>query len=186
MTETLKSPPTPLFQRGENPASHLEATFRQIAATRMAGVGLLNPALEVEAIGFRPLGDDWLGVLITPWFMNLICMPGAAADGEAPSSGTRQDMDLPSGSYEFLTAHEDELGPYLTSSLFSPMSDFTDMDQARQVATEALAELFTPAASPPPAPEAPPAEPVGLIAKLERPVSRRGFLSALLGPARRP
>ena len=31
----------------------------------------VNPALAVEAVGFRPWEDHWLGVMVTPWFMNL-------------------------------------------------------------------------------------------------------------------
>jgi [NiFe] hydrogenase assembly HybE family chaperone len=190
MTSTEKSPPPPLYKRGENPTTTLEAVFRHIAATRMAGVAILNPALEVEAVGFRNWRDDWVGVLITPWFMNLICLPGPASAWESRSSGSKQDVDLPSGSYEFLAAHEDELGAYLTSSLFSPMFDFQSMDQAREVAQASLAEMFTPAQaeaaepghvpSPVPPAVATPTPPVGLIAKLDQPVSRRGFFSAFL------
>jgi hypothetical protein len=29
-----------------------------------------------EAVGFRHWRDGWYGVLITPWFMNLIGLPG--------------------------------------------------------------------------------------------------------------
>jgi [NiFe] hydrogenase assembly HybE family chaperone len=187
---TDESPPAPLLQRGVNPAASLEAVFRHIAATRMAGVSILNPALDVEAVGFRLLRDDWVGVLVTPWFMSLICLPGPASAWEPRSSGSKQDVELPSGSYEFLTAHEDELGAYLTSSLFSPMFEFQNMEQARDVATAALAEMFAPAqaeaakpeAVPAPAPlvAAAPTPPVGLVAKLEQPVSRRGFFSAFL------
>jgi hypothetical protein len=50
------------------------------------------------------------------------------------------------------------------------------MDRARAVAAASLEEIFTPA---PPAPAPPP---VGLTAKLEQPVSRRGFFGALLRP----
>lgn len=153
----------------------LTAAFHHIAATRMAGVALVNPALDVETIGFRDVGDDCVGVLITPWCMNLVSLPGAGADWANWGSGTRHALALPSGDYEFLTAHEDAIGPYLTSSLFSPMFDFGNMDQAREVAHAVLAEIFTPAT---PAPPMAPAQ--GLSAKLEQPVSRRGFFSALL------
>lgn len=167
----------------DNPAPQLEAVFEHIAATRMNGVAILNPALRVEAIGFRRWGDDWVGVLITPWFMSLICLPGPSAAWENPSSGTGRDVELPSGICEFLTAHEDELGAYLTSSLFSPMFEFPDMTRAREVAVAILAEVFTPAgpAVVPPAPT-----PVGLSAKLEQPLSRRGFLGAFLRPGEKP
>lgn len=158
------------------PALRLESVFRHIAATRMAGVAILNPALEVEAVGFRRWENEWVGVLITPWFMSLICLPSPVSTWYDLSSGSKRDRELPAGSYEFLTAFEEELGPYLTSSLFSPMFDFQTMDQAREVASAVLAEVFTPAA-----PAAPPA-PQGLVAKLDQPVSRRGFFGALLRP----
>ncbi|MDD5390257.1 MAG: [NiFe]-hydrogenase assembly chaperone HybE [Gallionellaceae bacterium] len=189
MTTEAKSPPspplekgganpplTPLWERGKSPSSTLEAVFRQIAATRMAGVSLLNPALEVEAVGFQQWREDWVGVLITPWFMSLICLPGPDSLFEPLSSGSKQDVPLPSGDYEFLSAHEDALGHYLTSSLFSPMFEFPDMARAREVAEAVLAEVFKPAEVIPPTP------PVGLTEKLEQPMSRRGFFGALLRP----
>lgn len=163
-----------------SPSDRLEATFRHIAATRMAGMAMVNPALAVEAVGFRALGQDWVGVLITPWSMNLLCLPGPDTEWKEAPSGTKKELELPSGAYEFLTAHEDALGPYLTSSLFSPMFDFADMDQARAVATAALSEVFTSQAPEMPAPPLP-----GLTTKLEQPVSRRGFLGAFLGQGNR-
>lgn len=162
-----------------DPSCRLQAAFRHIADTRMAGMAMVNPALAVEAVGIRPWNGDWVGVLITPWSMNLICLPATDAEWEALPSGTKREVELPSGSYEFLTAHEDALGPYLTSSLFSPMFDFSDMGQARAVATAVLDEIFAPQAQ-----ESAPA-PV-LTTKLEQPVSRRGFLGAFLGQGNPP
>ncbi|MBI5331254.1 MAG: [NiFe]-hydrogenase assembly chaperone HybE [Betaproteobacteria bacterium] len=162
-------------QEGFRPASPdaLVAGFRHIAATRMTGVSLVNPALRVEAVGFREINGYTVGVLITPWCMNLIGLPGAETEWMARGSGTKHDLTLPSGDYEFLTAHEDNLGPYLSASLFSPLFEFGDMDQARAVAQAVLAEIFNP-----PGPEP---LPQGFSAKLDQPVSRRGFLGALLG-----
>ena len=36
----------------------------------MQGLAIVNPALEVEAVGFAPWQDHWLGVMVTPWFMS--------------------------------------------------------------------------------------------------------------------
>jgi [NiFe] hydrogenase assembly HybE family chaperone len=162
-------------ERALDPSERLETVFKRIAATRMAGVGLLNPVLAVEAVGFRSWNDKWVGVLVTPWFMSLICLPSQPSSWEDPCSGCARDLELPAGTYEFLTAHEEELGPYLTSSLFSPMFEFQDMDQAREAAAAVLEEVFTPVPPTAPTPQA------GLAAKLEQPASRRGFLGALLG-----
>lgn len=153
----------------------LEAAFRHIAATRMRDMPLCNPALRVEAIGFREWRNDRVGVLITPWSMNLICLPGPDTLWQPASSGSTQRLPLPSGDYDFMNAHEDAIGAYLSSSLFSPMFEFSDMAQARAVAEAVLAEAFT-AAQPEPA--IAPAE--SMTEKLDKPISRRGFLGVLL------
>lgn len=162
------------------PARRLEAAFHQIAVTHMAGVPILNPQLRVEAVGFREWRGHNLGVLITPWFMNLICLPSAPGGGEKLASGSKQDMTLPSGEYEFLTAWEESLGPYLTSSLFSPMFEFPDQDLARKVALAVLREIFTPAQA------GGAAAPERFSGKREAPTSRRAFLSTFLPRERRP
>ena len=55
----------------------LEAVFRSVAATRMKGIPLLHCGLRVEAVGFAPEPDGVMasGVLVTPWFMNLLRLP---------------------------------------------------------------------------------------------------------------
>ncbi len=168
----------------------LAEVFRRIAATRMVGMPILNPALEVEAIGFRPWRDVSVGVLITPWFMSLICLPGRSSRWAECPSGSTRELELPSASYELLTASEESLGPYLTGSLFSPMFAFEDMEQARSVASSILDQVFK-------APEAGaesgsefgqgldrgPGPGGGAV--LQRPLSRRGFLGSLLVPGGR-
>jgi [NiFe] hydrogenase assembly HybE family chaperone len=160
-----------------NPGPRLEAVFRAIAATRMAGVPIVNPALAVEAVGFRIHDGRWMGVLITPWFMNLIALPAAADDWAGQPSGTPRRLTLPVGEVKFLHAHEDALGPYLSHSLFSPMGQFADPPAARAVADEVLQRLFDPAWAELSLKDAAAVEPAS---GLEKPLSRRGFLTALL------
>lgn len=137
-----------------NPSALLQATFEHIAATRMADVPILNPALQVEAVGFQPWQEGWLGVLITPWFMNLLFLPPAGQPRIA--TGKKLHFQLPSGDYEFLASEEDRLGPYLASSLFSPMHEFANPDDARAVAEAVMAEVMrAPDASTTPAADQP-------------------------------
>jgi len=53
-------------------AAALEARFGDIAATRMRGVPVLHEGLAVQAVGFEAVDDGLVGVLVTPWFMNLV------------------------------------------------------------------------------------------------------------------
>ena len=61
-------------------AAELEAAFARIHRERMADVPILNEALRVEAVGFVARGDEALGVLVTPWFMNLMLVPAAGSE----------------------------------------------------------------------------------------------------------
>lgn len=123
----------------------LVQVFRHIAATRMAGIPIVNPALHVEAVGFeRERGPDdgetgWLGVLVTPWCMNLLWWPDDGA--HACAVGDERVHDFGESSYTFIGAREDALGAFEMCSLFSPMNDFGDPHTARLVAEHALRTL---------------------------------------------
>jgi [NiFe] hydrogenase assembly HybE family chaperone len=153
--------------------ARLKNAFQDIAETRMAGLPILNPGLTVETVGFRLWQGEWIGVLVTPWFMNLMCLPGPDAAAETAPSGSTRRRTLPGGEFEFLTANDERVGDYLSCSLFSPMHDFQDMASALEVAEAIIHELFKQPAEVPDAP-------AGIADRLAQPVNRRGFLSALL------
>lgn len=126
----------------------LVAHFRNVAAGKMQGLPIVNPALEVEALGFTP-GDDGheTGVLITPWFMNLVILP-ATDEWDALPAGAIVDWSLPSGGYDMTVCRDEALGTYLTAVLFRTVTDFPDQATAREVAAEIVAALARPAAAP--------------------------------------
>lgn len=124
-----------------SPAARIETVFRAIQHERMGDVPILNSALYVEAVGFMPWREDWIGILIAPWFMNLVLMPGQecslAAHGVVHS--------FPSGDYAFSIGHEAGLGYYQSCSLFSPVFEFPDQASARSTAEAVMKNVFTPA-----------------------------------------
>lgn len=145
-----------------DPSVELVAVFSAIARTRMADVPICNARLEVEAIGFRQRPDDhWAGVMITPWAINLLCLPGGEAGWPALAACSKHDWDFPSGVYEFTVADEDSLGNYHLCSLFSPALEFESHEQARLTAIATAHALF--------------AAPLAPVAEAPAP-SRRAFL----------
>lgn len=124
-------------------AGRLEACFEDIAATRMEGVPILNHALSVKAIGGRDWGEGWLCVLITPWFMNLMHLPGAEEE-LAVATGTKRIIGFPAGQFEFIAGHENGVGHYWMCSLFSPVFEFKDQEAAEATALAAIDALFEP------------------------------------------
>ena len=117
----------------------LEAAFTRIQHERMRDVPLLNPALAVQAVGFRVWEDYCLGVLITPWFMNLMLLPLDGDVWAALPSGTKINQSFPSGTYEFILGEETRIGRYLMYSLCSPVFEFHNQEAA-VVTAEAVME----------------------------------------------
>jgi [NiFe] hydrogenase assembly HybE family chaperone len=124
----------------ENPCAQVEATFRRIQSERMAGLPLLNPALEVAAVGFARHGSDWRGALVTPWCIDLLLLP-ATADWTIPGPHERVFRQYASGNFAFLPNHEDGLGDYLICALLHDMKQFVDQDTARMTAQACLIAL---------------------------------------------
>jgi [NiFe] hydrogenase assembly HybE family chaperone len=169
----MSDPPTLL----PDPTARFEAAFRA-AAERMTGLGFVNPALAVEAVGFAPWRGHWLGVLVTPWCMNLMLAPLDAALWRPLAHGAKRRYRFPAGDYEFVGAVDRAAGEYQMCSLFSPVLEFEDHATARlvaQLAREALFDADNAEARPQPAAADP-----GPLARLEAgataPLTKREFL----------
>lgn len=180
MTERIRQPalaPPPIrpaAPREDNPSAFLEAHYRHVWQTRMHDLPFVNGALGVEAIGFQRLDGDWLGVVITPWFLNLLLVYGGGQLwGDIPA-GERRYLSLPCGTMQFIADDDPDIGPYQYCPLIAPVDQLPDMAAARVVAADAIRTVF---ASPPAAPETSAApEPAEKV-----PVSRRGFFRRLAG-----
>ena len=154
----------------------LSQAFNRIRQTRMAGLPFLNPALQVEAVGFRPWQQRVLGVLLTPWTMNLVVLPGNDKAFRTLGADVQQTWAFPSGDYDFMGGEEVECGPFHFCSLFSPMADFPDQSAARATAEAVLTALFEQDEASRTAQAKAEREAAQLKGE-EAPLTRRGFLS---------
>ncbi len=122
----------------------LEKHFTHVQHTRMADVPILNPALKVQAVGFHKTEVGCLGILITPWFINLMLLPCEGHDWVELPIGAKQTHVFASGSYEFIIAEEQAIGRYQACSLLSPVLEIQDQDTALEVAHAALNAIQDP------------------------------------------
>jgi [NiFe] hydrogenase assembly HybE family chaperone len=124
-------------------SARLESVFAAIQRERMRDLPFMNAALKVEAIGMRPWQEHWLGALVTPWFINLVVLPGT---GPWRSVADRESVwyAFPSGRFEFIAGREPGLGPYHACSLYSPVREFADQSTASETARVAIESLFDP------------------------------------------
>ncbi|MDK9696799.1 MAG: [NiFe]-hydrogenase assembly chaperone HybE [Siculibacillus sp.] len=136
----------------------LARLYGDIAERSMRDLPVSNPKLRVEAVGFHDDGVRVVGIVVTPWFMNVVI--AASPLGPAPVAappGSTATHDLPSGTYDFVVGEIADFGRLDSLSLFSPMFEFDDPEVARATAEAAMAELRR---APEPQPPAPKEKPV--------------------------
>jgi [NiFe] hydrogenase assembly HybE family chaperone len=150
--------------------ARLVALWRGVASG-MADLPVYNPALDVGATAFRRHGAWRVGVVTTPWFMNLVVVPDDARG--LPLAGSAVAVDLPAGTVEAIAAELDGFGRVAAASLFSPMDEFDDAAVAFAVADAALEALFA----------VPPEEVTGPLAAT---MDRRSLLFGRRPPEARP
>lgn len=128
---------------GEEPRIAALAAAYRAAEAGMRGLEIYNPALAVDLAGFDTAGPegDRLGIVLTPWFLNLVLLPGAEP-GAAP--GEKLSRLLPAGVFEFVVGRLDGVGTVLSCSLLSPVFEFEDQASGRLAAEAALRAVLTP------------------------------------------
>lgn len=126
-----------------SPAEAVEEAFFRIQREQMADVPILNPALSVEAVDFQRWQGHWLGIVVTPWCMSLLLVPGSAENWVSAGDNRRRFVKFPAGDFAFLGSAETELGEYQSCPLFSPMGQFASQSEAAMTARAALIALLT-------------------------------------------
>lgn len=116
--------------------------YRRIAEERMRGLPICNDRLSVEAVDFRQWEGHTVGVLITPWFINLVLLPEEPAKSSEHAGELQTEWEFPSGRLAFDTCETELAGSYQSAALFSTVSDFPDQDTAREVARAVMTRLF--------------------------------------------
>lgn len=152
------------------------ARFEQIGRERIEGLPIYNPALEVEAIDFQVCPDGLLGVLITPWFINIMLLPTEQARWQAYELGTKHNCNLVDGEHEFVLGEDEGVGWYLFRTVVSPTHCIKTQAAAQATARQALHDLLAPAEEEP----AETTQQVELSAELKKNMGRRDFMRRLV------
>lgn len=131
-----------MMQDLEKLTQQIETVFRGIEQEQMQDIPLLNPALKVETIGFQDYQGRSVGVLITPWLMNLVLFPGDDDDWSDLKLGDNYHHRLPANEYRFMVNEIEGIGICQTHPLYSPMHEFMDQDHAVAAAENFMKTLM--------------------------------------------
>jgi [NiFe] hydrogenase assembly HybE family chaperone len=89
-----------------SPADAVEHAFFRIQREQMADVPILNPALMVEAVDFQRWQGHWLGIVVTPWCMSLLLVPGSSENWVSTGDNKRRFVRFPAGDLPFWAARK--------------------------------------------------------------------------------
>ena len=125
-----------------DPSALVASAYRRIERERMAGLPVHNEALAVETVGFQRWMDHWLGIVIAPWCMSLLLLPGSGGTWISAGGNERIFHRFPAGDFAFVGGEEAEIGEYQSCALFSPMAQFASQSDAVLTAHAALIALI--------------------------------------------
>ncbi|MES9898338.1 MAG: [NiFe]-hydrogenase assembly chaperone HybE [Sedimenticola sp.] len=115
-------------------SADIEETFTRIQNEQMKDIPILNYAMGVETVAFQEWRGCCVGILITPWFMNLMLFPEREGEWDDLAIGEKQSHHFPAGDYEFTVNEFDGVGRCQTYPIHSPMHEFVTHQDALSVA----------------------------------------------------
>ncbi|CNI73824.1 hydrogenase-2 assembly chaperone [Yersinia mollaretii] len=120
----------------QNPAALLEQVFGQIADDEMRGLPFYRDPIPLRACGFQLFEQQWIGVLLTPWMLSLVVLPGPQQSWPRRAVGERLMLELPCGTVGFTVSEVAGCGQYLSRSLMSPLDTALSAERALQLAVQ--------------------------------------------------
>jgi len=120
----------------------VEQTFARIHRENMQGIPILNSKIRVQTLGFQHYQERVVGVVITPWLMNMVLLPGEGEDWSELVLGHKRFHNFPAKKYKFMVNEIDGIGFCQTHSLHSPMNEFSSHEHAVSVAQDFLDKLM--------------------------------------------
>jgi [NiFe] hydrogenase assembly HybE family chaperone len=180
------APPAPPAKHlADDPSALLTRFYDRVWREQMHDLPFVNPALSVEAIGFQRYEGDWVGAMVTPWFLNIFLIPGGGTLWRDMPSGEQRTVAFPVGELDFIADNnpnpEAPITAYQYCPLMHPVQHLPDQATARQAARDAMAALMRP----PPVPESPAEAAVPEAAPAPAPAepkpARRAFLRGIVG-----
>lgn len=151
---------------------------------RSQPVEVLAPGHSAATVS-HPAPPNAIGILLTPWFMNLVLLPLSRVDA-VPPADTRHIHLIGSTRFEFIASHEPAIGAFDACSLFSPVFEFPDQASAVATARAVLMSLRAQQATLHAASSAQLAEHKPQPAATDAPPARRAFFRALASGRRAP
>ena len=126
----------------QDPAPRLVAQYERIAREQMAELPFYHATMPIaaECVLFE---GQWLGVVLTPWMLSVVVLPGPEQLWPQRKSAERIALALPCGSMTFMVGELPETGQLLACSLMSPLDSHLGAEQGLALVGSTLKMLLS-------------------------------------------
>lgn len=127
----------------ENPGALVQQAFEKVAQTEdMLALPFYHRDIQVKSIDFQLFEEQWIGVVLTPWMMNIVILPGPTQIWPQRQIGDKLGLQFPRGKVLFIVGEMDEIGQYLSCSVKSPLDQHIGALIYEQLAQDVLKDLL--------------------------------------------
>lgn len=125
-----------------NPSALLVAQYERIAREQMCELPFYHPTMPIaaECVLFE---GQWLGVVLTPWMLSVVVLPGPEQFWPRRDSSERLALRLPCGDMTFMVGELPKSGQLLACSLMSPLDPHLGAQEGRALVTSTLRMLLS-------------------------------------------
>lgn len=125
-----------------NPAPLLVTQYERIAREQMCELPFYHSSMPiaVESVLFE---GQWLGVVLTPWMLSVVVLPGPDQLWPRRISSERLVLRLPCGEMTFMVGDLPRSGQLLACSLMSPLDPHLGAEEGRGLVTSTLKMLLS-------------------------------------------
>lgn len=160
----------------DNPAPRVLAYYRRFQQQLAAQGNSGHAGISVDIAGFRRYQGDWVGAVVTPWFIHLLLLPGGGELWRPLAAGEILRVGFPGGDLEFVVEHavDADLPAHAFATVIAPLDALAGQEAALASAMQALQLIFEPAQVAVTDSETSPAPAAAVL-------DRRGFFRRLAG-----
>jgi [NiFe] hydrogenase assembly HybE family chaperone len=128
-----------------NPQTSVQKVYSQVLETDMQHMAFCQLSLPVYATPFVHYQNQWLGVLLTPWMLSILILPGPNECWPPRQLADKLGLEFGAGReskhYTFIVNQHPQLGQYLACSLMSPVKGIGDAESGIALAKDILNQL---------------------------------------------
>ena len=112
-----------------SPQELVQAAFERVSKQSMHDLSFLHPTMGIYASEFALFENQWVGVVITPWMLSAMILPGPNQYWPHRAIGEKLGLILPYGEMTYTVGELEGLTQYLACSLMSPLDRTLSAEQ---------------------------------------------------------